>query len=127
MIHRAGGQVLISGRRPGTHLAGGWEFPGGKLDPGETPLAALRRELAEELGIEVLAAEPLLQCRHAYADRLILLDVWTVLRHAGEPRALEGQPLRWEAIERLHAAGMLPADRPVIDALLAAGGGSAER
>lgn len=120
LFHRSGHRVLISARRPGTHLAGGWEFPGGKCEPGETPCAALARELGEELGIELLAAEPFMQCRHDYPERRVLLDLWTVLRYRGDPRGLEGQLLRWEFITRLPQAGLLPADRPVIDALLAA-------
>ncbi|MCC7328852.1 MAG: (deoxy)nucleoside triphosphate pyrophosphohydrolase [Gammaproteobacteria bacterium] len=127
VIHSDQGLVLIARRPPGSHMAGGWEFPGGKLAPGEAPLAGLRRELREEIGIEVLEAEPLVLCRHAYADRRVLLDVWTVLRYAGEPRALEGQPLRWEAPGRLHEVDLLPADLPVVEAILAARAFSADR
>ncbi len=126
VVRSTEGLVLIARRPPGSHQAGGWEFPGGKLMPGELPLAGLQRELREEIGIEVLAAEPLLQCRHAYPERRVLLDVWTVVRYTGEPRALEGQPLRWETLERLPGAGLLPADLPVIDALLAARAASAD-
>ncbi len=121
------GLVLIARRPPGSHLAGGWEFPGGKLAPGEAPLAGLVRELREEIGVEVLEAGPLVQCRHEYPDRRVLLDVWEVFRYRGEPRALEGQPLRWEAIERLPGVGLLPADEPVVDALLARRASSADR
>ncbi|CAG0940698.1 8-oxo-dGTP diphosphatase [Gammaproteobacteria bacterium] len=108
-------------------MAGGWEFPGGKLASGEAPLAGLIRELREEIGVEVLLAEPLVRCRHEYPDRRVLLDVWDVLSYAGEPRALEGQPLRWEAVERLPGVGLLPADEPVVDALLARRARSADR
>ncbi len=118
VIRNADGLVLIAQRPAGRHLAGGWEFPGGKVAPGETPLEALRRELREEIGIEVLAAEPLVCYRHAYPERAVLLDVWQVREYAGEPRALEGQPLRWESVERLLDAGLLQADRPVVDALI---------
>jgi len=117
------GRVLIACRPAGKHMAGGWEFPGGKLADGETPLQALERELREEIGIEVLSAEPLLAYRHVYPERVVLLDVWLVSRYAGEPRALEGQPLRWVAVEGLLDAGLLEADRPVVEALRMRGAG----
>jgi 8-oxo-dGTP diphosphatase len=120
VIQNDDGRVLIAQRPEGAHLAGGWEFPGGKVTAGETVLQALARELREEIGIEVLAAEPLVRYRHAYPERSIVLDVWRIRKYAGEPRALEGQPLRWEAVERLLEAGLLDADRPIVEALLAA-------
>jgi 8-oxo-dGTP diphosphatase len=119
VIRNADGRVLIAQRPPGRPLAGHWEFPGGKVADGETALEALARELREEIGIEVVEAEPLLRYRHAYPDRVVVLDVWRVARFTGEPRALEGQPLRWELPDRLLAAGLLEADRPIVDALLA--------
>jgi 8-oxo-dGTP diphosphatase len=113
------GRVLINQRLPGTHLAGFWEFPGGKLNPGEDRCAGLRRELAEELGVTVLAAEPLLTLRHDYPDKPVRLDVWRVTRYAGEPTSAEGQPLRWLAPAALSEAGLLPADAPIVETLLA--------
>jgi 8-oxo-dGTP diphosphatase len=113
------GRVLIAQRPAGRHMAGAWEFPGGKVAAGETPLQALARELREEIGVEVREARPLLRYRHAYPERVVLLDVWLVTAHSGEPRSLEGQPLRWEAVDRLLVAGLLEADRPILDALLA--------
>jgi 8-oxo-dGTP diphosphatase len=120
VIWNGDGRVLIARRPPGRPLAGRWEFPGGKVAAGETALEALARELREEIGIDVLEAEPLMSYRHAYPERVVILDVWRVSRFAGEPRALEGQPLRWELPERLLDAGLLEADRPIVDALLAA-------
>ena len=113
------GRVLLAQRPAGSHLAGGWEFPGGKLLPGEDAARALRRELREELGIEVISALPLLQYRHEYPDRVVLLDVWRITEFAGEPAGLEGQPLRWEALESAMDVGLLPADRPIVEALFA--------
>lgn len=110
-------RVLLAQRPAGKHLAGGWEFPGGKLEPGERPLEALCRELDEELGLAVLAAQPLIRIRHDYPGRRVLLDVWTVSEHRGEPEGRDGQALRWCPIEALSEAGILPADRPVIAAL----------
>jgi mutator protein MutT len=113
----ASGCVLLAQRPEGKHLAGGWEFPGGKLEPGETRLEALVRELREELGIEVAAARPLIHARHQYAEREILLDVWVVTDYRGEPKSLDGQALRWCARAELPAAKLLPADRPIVTAL----------
>ena len=112
------GQVLISQRLPGAHQAGAWEFPGGKIHAGETPLAALTRELAEELGIVIRTAAPLTRFQHDYADRTVVLDVWCVTEYDGMPQGLEGQPIRWAAPEELLEQGLLPADRPIVDALM---------
>ncbi len=113
-----GGRILINQRRAGTHMAGYWEFPGGKRDAGESRFDALARELAEELGIQVLEAEPLTELVHDYPDRRVYLDVWRVVRYAGEPAPLEDQPLRWVEPGALGEAGLLPADRPLIDAVV---------
>lgn len=114
------GRILIAQRPPGKHMAGGWEFPGGKLEPDEAPLAGLQRELREELAIEVLDAVPLISYEHAYADRRVLLDLWLVSLFTGEPRSAEGQPLQWVTIDELETVGLLEADRPMIPALRAA-------
>src|SRR5690606_30648453 len=94
----ATGRVLIAQRPPGKHLAGGWEFPGGKLEPQESALDGLRRELFEELGVHVEQAQPLITLEHHYDDRSVLLDLWHVVSFTGEPRGLEGQALRWVAV-----------------------------
>lgn len=119
VIRDASGRVLIARRPPGRALAGSWEFPGGKVADGETVHQALVRELREEIGIEVRAAEPFMRYRHAYPQSVVVLDVWTVAEYDGEPRALEGQALRWESVDRLMGAGLLEADRPIVEALLA--------
>jgi mutator protein MutT len=113
----AAGRVLIAQRPSGTHLAGGWEFPGGKLEPGEERAAGLARELEEELGIRIAAPRPLMRVQHAYPSRVVLLDMWVVTRYRGEPRGLDGQALRWCAHEDLAAAELLPADKPIVAAL----------
>jgi 8-oxo-dGTP diphosphatase len=112
------GNVLIAQRPPGKHLAGGWEFPGGKLDQDETPLDGLHRELREELGIEVIQAEWLASCQHDYADRRVMLELWAVPAFSGVPQSLDGQALRWVAVSELEAAGLLPADKPLVAALI---------
>jgi len=107
----------VNQRRPGTDLAGFWEFPGGKRRLGETPLAALRRELSEELGIDVLAAEPWLALAHDYPDKRVHLDVWRVLHYAGTIVPRESQLLEWVAVDRLAGLPLLPADLPIVVAL----------
>ena len=111
------GQVLIAQRPPGKPLAGRWEFPGGKLDAGESEHQALARELREELGIEVLAARPFMRLTHAYAERDVELSLWIVERFTGEPRSLDAQALKWVAPVRLAAEDILEADQPFIEAL----------
>jgi 8-oxo-dGTP diphosphatase len=116
------GRVLIAQRPPGKHMAGGWEFPGGKLNPGEAPLAGLKRELHEELGVMVQSADHLLAYRHVYPDRCVLLELWRVTAFTGEPRPLDAQALRWVSLQDLDTVGLLEADRPMIAALRAAHG-----
>jgi mutator protein MutT len=113
----ARGRVLIAQRPPGKHLAGMWEFPGGKVESGETRIDALRRELQEEIGIAIESPRPLLRVRHRYPHGDVLLDVWVVRRFHGEPRGLDGQALSWCNRASLHTAGLLPADLPIIGAL----------
>lgn len=113
----ATGRVLIAQRPRGKHLAGGWEFPGGKLEPGEERLAALARELREELGISIGTPRPLIRVRHAYPSREVLLDTWVVKHYSGDPRGLDGQALRWCTQDELPAAELLPADKPIVAAL----------
>jgi 8-oxo-dGTP diphosphatase len=112
----ARGRVLLARRTEGRDLAGLWEFPGGKVDPGETPMQALARELEEELGIHVQSAEPLIAVPQQYRDKRILLDVYRV-RHAGKPSDREQQALAWAPPDKLHTYPMPPADRPVVAAL----------
>ena len=116
-IFDARGRVLISKRAENTHQGGLWEFPGGKLEPGESPDRALARELEEELGIQPLLSEPLIRIRHAYGDRKVLLDFYRVTAYRGEPKGLEGQPLRWLRPEEMTPERFPAADRPVITAL----------
>jgi mutator protein MutT len=112
------GRVLIAQRPRGKHLAGGWEFPGGKLEPGEERLAGLVRELREELGITAVATpRPLIRVRHGYPSREVLLDMWVVKRYSGEPRGLDGQALRWCTHDELAVSELLPADKPIVAAL----------
>jgi len=118
IIRDDSGRILVNQRRPGTHLAGFWEFPGGKRHSGEGREAALTRELHEELGIDVVAAVPLLSLHHEYSDRRVHLDVWTVLEFTGAPRSREAQVIDWVAVDALSSLELLPADAPIVAALL---------
>ncbi|MGH8250271.1 MAG: NUDIX domain-containing protein [Steroidobacteraceae bacterium] len=116
-ISDASGRVLIAQRPRGRHMAGRWEFPGGKLDLGEDAYAGLKRELQEELGVVVREARPLIRLRHAYTDRSVLLDVWQVTAYEGEPQALESQALAWARPDELPKHDLLEADRAIVTAL----------
>lgn len=108
--------VLIAKRPLDKHQGGLWEFPGGKVEDGEGVESALARELQEELGIEVTQAQPLIQVRHDYPDKQVLLDVWEVLAFAGEPHGAEGQPLAWVAPEELVDYSFPAANQPIVTA-----------
>ena len=111
------GRVLIAQRPAGRHMAGRWEFPGGKVRAQEGERAALARELREELGVELLAAQPFMRLEHAYEDRTVELSLWTVERFAGSPQPLDGQQLKWVTAARLGEEDLLEADRPFVAAL----------
>jgi 8-oxo-dGTP diphosphatase len=112
------GRVLINQRLPGKPLGGCWEFPGGKRRVSETPWEALCRELDEELGIEVLAAERFLELCHDYPERRVRLDVWRIGAYRGRPMPREGQPLAWVGPQELGHFDFLAADGPIVEALL---------
>lgn len=113
-IFDASGRLLLAERPPGKHMAGGWEFPGGKREPGEERIDTLKRELREEIGIEILAAEPLVAYEHEFPDRTIKLDLWFVTSYSGTPQSLEGQNLKWVALDELDRCGLLEADAPMV-------------
>lgn len=116
-------QVLLSVRPDDAHQGGLWEFPGGKVEPGETVQVALQRELEEELGIVIVleaehAPEPLICIKHDYGDKCVLLDVWRVRHFAGEPHGREGQHVEWLARERLPELDFPAANVPIVSACL---------
>ena len=113
----ASGRVLLARRTSGRDLAGAWEFPGGKIERNETPEQALKRELKEELGIEVLSAEPLMSVPQQNAHKNIKLDVFRVTKYSGQPRGLENQALAWVPNSKLRSYPMPSADLPVVAAL----------
>lgn len=113
----AQGRILIAKRPDRAHQGGLWEFPGGKLEPGETPAEALARELFEELGVEIRSWRPLIRIPHDYGDRRVLLDVYRVDIFEGESIGREGQPLAWVAPDAMDPVLFPAADRPIITAL----------
>ncbi|MBN9168140.1 MAG: DNA mismatch repair protein MutT [Myxococcales bacterium 68-20] len=112
------GNILLSRRKKGTHLAGRWEFPGGKVEPGEDPRAALRRELEEELGILVEVGEIADVTFHRYddADKAVLLLFFHAVREPGslEPQAIDVAEVKWAGVEALDPAEFPPADVAVL-------------
>ncbi|MDZ7662327.1 Nudix family hydrolase [Thiohalophilus sp.] len=117
VIYNAAGEVLLARRAEHRHQGGLWEFPGGKIEAGETVEQALARELHEEVGITVSHSEPLIRIPHDYADRRVVLDVRAVRAFSGEAHGREGQPVRWVAPPRLNDYAMPAANRPIVNAL----------
>ena len=111
------GRILLARRTAGRDLAGSWEFPGGKVDAGETPEQALARELHEELGIRVHASTPLIAVPYAYPHKRIVLDVRRITAWSGHPSGREQQALTWTLSQKLGSYPMPLADRPVVAAL----------
>jgi 8-oxo-dGTP diphosphatase len=116
VIDNGRGEVLITRRHDHLHQGGLWEFPGGKVEPGETVVAALRRELQEELAIAPVVSHPLIRIPHHYPDRKVLLDVWRVTAFQGTPRGAESQPLAWVKKPALNEYAFPAANRHIITA-----------
>ena len=110
------GRVLLARRPEGRPMAGLWEFPGGKIDAGETPEVALVRELREELAIDVTESclAPLTFASHAYEDFHLLMTLFACRVWAGTPRPLEGQEITWARPSRMAKLAMPPADAPLV-------------
>ena len=111
------GEFLLAQRPEGKPYPGYWEFPGGKIEPGEDPRSALARELREELGIELREATPWITRVYAYTHATVRLHFFRVTAWEGEPRPLEDQAIRWQAVGRPDVSPMLPANAPVLAAL----------
>ena len=110
-------RILITERRCDGPFNGLWEFPGGKIVAGEKASDALRRELAEELGIEVTAYSTFMNLRHEYDDRIVTIEFFMVRGWKNEPFGREGQALRWVPKRELESSELLPADVPVVEAI----------
>lgn len=116
-LRRADGSVLLAQRGPHKLYAGQWEFPGGKIESGETAEVALRRELTEELGIAAGALEPLIRLRHDYPELSVALEVFECRDWQGQPQGLEEQRLEWVTADALREWPLLAADAPIVAAL----------
>ena len=110
--------ILLTRRAPKSHQGGLWEFPGGKVEAGESLERALRRELREELGITIGRTSALLEITHDYGDKAVLLDVHMVWDFTGEAQGLEGQPLAWVAPRELAQYPLPAANVPIVDAVM---------
>ena len=110
-------RFLIAQRPSGKHLAGFWEFPGGKVEPGESVRGALDRELREEVGVVVMQAAPLMRVYYRYPERNVLLDTWEVDGFYGKAEAREGQLIKWIDLQEIGAHQFPPADHPILDAI----------
>jgi 8-oxo-dGTP diphosphatase len=110
------GRVLLSQRKAGTHLAGAWEFPGGKVEPGEDPKVALQRELNEEVGIETMVHDIVDVTFHRYEEKSVLLLFYRVERtkNSPAPTAIDVAAVRWATVDELDPAEFPPADTAVL-------------
>ncbi|MEM9172449.1 MAG: 8-oxo-dGTP diphosphatase MutT [Pseudomonadota bacterium] len=116
-VLRRNRQVLIAQRLDGQHGAGLWEFPGGKLEPGESPEHALERELLEELGVVVTGPIKLREYTYTYPERHIHFTFFLIDDWQGEPRGAEGQAVRWVEIDQLQRVEWLPANISIMASL----------
>ena len=112
-------EIFITQRNAASHMAGFWEFPGGKVEAGETPEQALKRELGEETGIVPLAVQPLKIVEHTFDDRRVTLHFFLVEAWQGEPYGREGQPMRWVSQHALREEEFPPANAGIIALLKA--------
>ncbi len=109
--------ILIALRSEDSHQGGLWEFPGGKVESGESVETALSRELNEELGLESISCRPLIEIRHDYSDKSVLLDVWWVDGFSGQAEGKEGQPIEWVSAAALLDYSFPEANQPIIAAV----------
>ena len=113
------GRLLIGERPQGKAYAGQWEFPGGKVEPGEAVFEALVREFREELNLQVEAAHALFSCVHAYPDREVELHFWQVTDYRGEAQGVEGQNLQWVHSDDLASVNFLEGNRALLEKICA--------
>lgn len=117
VIENTNGEMLISKRPDHLHMGGFWEFPGGKVETGETVLQALQREIREEVALDIHAAQPLLKIPFNYPDKQVLLDVWRVTDFSGVAQSCEGQQVLWIPRQQLNHYPFPPANRAILTAL----------
>lgn len=116
-VIKRGDRIFISKRPAQLHQGGRWEFPGGKVETGETVLQALHRELLEEVGLSVVSAEPLLTLEYDYPEKRVLLDVWVVTECEGDGEGLEGQEVAWVPYLQLGNYQFPDANQPILAAV----------
>ena len=117
VIQNSNGEIFIAKRADDAHQGGLWEFPGGKIESGETTFDALHRELFEELDIQISSARPLILIQHGYSDKSVLLDVWLVKEFSGTPFGKEGQPTQWVPRDKLKDFSFPAANVPILSAI----------
>ncbi len=111
------GRILVAKRPDDKHMGGYWEFPGGKVEPGEAVNEALVRELKEELGIDALSYQPLIKIKYDYPDKSVLLDTWVVNSMKGMPSGMEGQDIKWADESELSNLKFPDANGPILNAV----------
>ncbi len=110
-------QILLALRQPHQHQGNLWEFPGGKVEKGETVYDTLAREMREELGVVIISAQPFITTSYHYSNKLVLLDAWRVTKFSGQPYGREGQTLKWSELDKLTDNRFPVANDPIIHAL----------
>ncbi|MBX2858560.1 MAG: 8-oxo-dGTP diphosphatase MutT [Cellvibrionaceae bacterium] len=118
VVKNAAGEILIARRQSGQHLAGLWEFPGGKIEAGESREQALCRELREEVGIAVASCDYLMTINHQYANKYICLEILLVDAFSGSAAGMEGQQIKWIAISELANYAFPEANKAIVDYLV---------
>jgi 8-oxo-dGTP diphosphatase len=117
VIVNSSNEVLISFRSANAHQGNKWEFPGGKVEESEGIVAAIRREIREELGLKIIKSEPFIEIRHHYHDKSVFLDVWKVSHYQGNAVGREGQEIEWRPISKLKAGDFPAANIEIIKKL----------
>ena len=117
VIKDAQNKILIAKRANDAHQGGLWEFPGGKVEPGESVLDALKREFKEEVNLDIHQAEPLMEIKHDYGDKVVLLDIYVSNDFSGTAIGVEGQTVKWVSVDQLSEYDFPEANQAIIQTL----------